>query len=206
MNRQYRLPLRTRPRNVSTTVRRRRSLPTLVTTGLIALGAIAALFAIGLAAFFAYKHFSHKTVPVAAAARLPSVSPSPGATPFVGTTDVLRPLVDPNHGGSPAPAATVPTGPQQSSTPSWTPATAPTPGGSVVQNEPKTDTATDNLAKTTSKAARKSLEKKRQAAERKRAHLEQMYQNHEISTAEYNKGEQEYKDEIQKYRKEINPE
>jgi hypothetical protein len=205
MNRHYRLPLRTQPKNVSTTFRRRRSLPTLVTTGLIALGGIVALFAIGLAAFFAYKHFSHKTVRIAAVARLPSVSPSPVARPFVGTTDVLRPLADPNQGGSPAPAPSVATGPQGPSTPGLTSVTAPTLGGSVSQNEHKADAATDNPAKTTSKAARKSLEKKRQAAERKRAHLEQMYQNHEISTAEYNKGEQEYKDEIQKYRKEISP-
>jgi hypothetical protein len=176
-----------------------------VTTSLFVLGGIAAMFTIGLGAFFLYKHFSHKSARVAAVAPLPSVSPSPAAMPFVATTDVLRPLTDPNHAGSPVPAATVGTGPQGPSTPSLTSPTAPTSGRSVSQNEKKPDAATDNPAKMASKAARKSLEKKRQAAERKRAQLELRYQNHEISTPEYNKGEQEYKDEILNYRKEINP-
>jgi hypothetical protein len=204
MNRHYRLPLRTRPKNVSTTVRRRRSLPALLKIGLITFGGIVALFAIGLAAFFVYRHFSHKTVRVAAAPS-PSVSPVPMATPTVGTTDVLRPLSDPNQVGSPAPTATVATGPHEPSTSGLTPVPAPTSGASVSQLEQKTDAAAGTPAKTSTKTVRKSLEKKRQAAERKRAHLELMHQNHEISTTDYNKGEQEYKDEIQKYRKEINP-
>jgi len=172
-----------------------------VTIGLIAIGGIAVLFAIGLASFFTYKHFSHTPVAVAAAAALPSVAPPPvAATPFTPMTDVLRPLSDPNHAGSPTPAAPVVTGPQVP----LKAATAPTPAVAASQNEQKTDTAPDDSAKALAKAARKSLEKKREVAERKRARLERMYQNHEISTAEYNEGEQEYKDEIQKYRKEIN--
>lgn len=198
MNKHYRLPLRTQPKTVSTTVRRRRGLPSLVTTSLFALGGIAALFVAGFAAFFAYKHFSHKAVHVVAVAPSPSASPT---TPAVVATDVLRPLADPNHASSPVPSPTVAVVPQGG----LTSAAAPTPGASVTQSAEKGGASADNPAKTTSKAARKSLEKKRQAAERKRARLEQMYQNHEISTTEYNKGEQEYKDEILKYRKEANP-
>ena len=198
MNKHYRLPLRTQPKSVSTTVRRRRGFPSLVTTGLFALGGIAALFVAGFATFFAYKHFSHKAVHVVAVAPSPAASPT---TPAVVTTDVLRPLADPNHASSPVPSPTVAAVPQEA----LTSAAAPTPGASVNQSEEKRVASADNPAITSSKAARKSLEKKRQVAERKRARLEQMYQNHEISTADYNKGEQEYKDEILKYRKEINP-
>jgi hypothetical protein len=176
-----------------------------VTTGLIALGGLAALFAIGFATFFVYNHFSHKAAPVAAAAPQISTTPSPAPTPIVATTDVLRPLADPNRAVSEIPSPTVATRPQGQSTPGLPAVAAPTPGGLAVHAEQKGDTPPENATKTTSKAARKSLEKKRQAAERKRARLEQMYQNHEISTVEYNKGEQEYKDEIQKYRKEISP-
>jgi hypothetical protein len=204
MNKHYRLPLRTRPKNVSTAVRWRRGSPSLVTTGLIALGGLAALFAIGFATFFVYKHFSHKPAPIAATAPPVSATPSPVATPFVATTDVLRPLADPNRAVSAVPSPTVATGSQAQSTPALPVVATPTPGGQDVHAERKGATPPEN-AKTMSKAARKSLEKKRQAAERKRAHLEQMYQNNEISAAEYNKGEQEYKDEIQKYRKEIGP-
>jgi polyhydroxyalkanoate synthesis regulator phasin len=205
MNKHYRLPLRTRPKNVSTAVRWRRGSPSLLTTGLIALGGLAALFAIGFATFFAYQHFSHNAAPVAVAAPPISTTPSPVATPLVAATDVLRPLADPNQLVSPVPSPTVATGPKESSTPSLPPVAAPASGGLAAQAGQKGDTSPENATKTSSKAARKSLEKKRQAAERKRARLEQMYQNHEISTVEYNKGEQEYKDEIQKYRKEISP-
>lgn len=205
MNKHYRLPLRTRPKNVSTAVRWRRGSPSLVTTGLIALGGLAALFAIGFATFFVYKHFSHKPAPIAVAAPTISATPSPVATPFVATTDVLRPLADPNRAVSAVPSPTVATGPKAQSTPGLAAVASPTPGGSDVHAERKGATPPENATKTMSKAARKSLEKKREAAERKRAHLEQMYQNDEISAAEYNKGEQEYKDEIQKYRKEVSP-
>ena len=205
MNKHYRLPLRTRPRNVSTAVRWRRGSPSLVTTGLIALGGLAALFAIGFATFFVYQHFSHRPAPVAVAAPSISTTPSPVATPFVATTEVLRPLADPNRAASAVPSPTVATGSQAQSTPGLPAVAAPTPGGLAVHTEHKGNIPLESATKTMSKAARKSLEKKRQVAERKRARLEQMYQNDEISTAQYNKGEQEYKDEIQKYRKEISP-
>jgi hypothetical protein len=205
MNKHYRLPLRTRPKNVSTAVRWRRGSPSLVTTGLIALGGLAALFAIGFATLFVYKHFSHKPAPIAVAAPTISATPSPVATPFVATTDVLRPLADPNRAVSAVPSPTVAAGSQAQSTPGWPAVAAPTPGRSDLHAERKGATPPENATKTMSKAARKSLEKKREAAERKRAHLEHMYQNDEISAAEYNKGEQEYKDEIQKYRKEVIP-
>ena len=205
MNKHYRLPLRTRPRNVSTAVRWRRGSPSPVTTGLIALGGLAALFAIGFATFFIYQHFSHKAAPVAVTAPPISTTPSPAPTPVVATTDVLRPLADPNRLVSAVPSPTVATVPREASTPSLPAVAAPTPGGLAVHAEQKGNTPPENATKTMSKAARKSLEKKRQAAEHKRARLEQMYQNDEISTAQYNKGEQEYKDEIQKYRKEVSP-
>jgi hypothetical protein len=205
MNKHYRLPLRTRPKNVSTAVRWRRGSPCLVTTGLIALGGLAALFAIGFATFFVYTHFSHKAEPVAVAAPSVSATPSPASTPVVAATDVLRPLADPNRLASPVPSPTVAPRPQGLSTPSLPAVAAPASSGLAVQGGQKSDTPAENATKTSAKAARKSLEKKRQAAERKRARLEQMYQNHEISTAEYNKGEQEYKDEIQKYRKQVSP-
>ena len=146
------------------------------------------------------------TILIGAVAAPPiSATPSPVATPFVATTDILQPLADPNRAVSAVPSPTAATRSQAQSTPGLPAVATPTPSGLDLHAERKGATPPENATKTMSKAARKSLEKKRQAAERKRAHLELMYQNDEISAAEYNKGEQEYKDEIQKYRKEIGP-
>jgi cytoskeletal protein RodZ len=195
MNKLYRLPLRTRTKNLSSGVRRRQNSSKILATGILALCALAALVAIGFAAFLTYKHMRGKPKVVSAAA----ASPSPSATPAVHPKDVLAPLSDPNKAASavtplPSPAVLI-------STPVATP--SPTPAASVAPREQKTESQPKETDKPLSKAARKSLEKKRLEAERKRAQLEKSYQNHEISIDAYNKGKEEYKIEIQKYRDEL---
>ncbi len=192
MNRLYRLPLRTRTKNLSSGVRRRRNSSKILATGILALCAIAALVAIGFAAFLTYKHMRGKPKVIVAA------SPTPVATPAGKPKDVLMPLSDPNKAASDGTASArpdvspLPSASVLNSTPS------PSPVASVAQHEQKTDAqATD---KPLTKAARKILERKRLEAEHKRAALEKSYQNHEISADAYNKGKEEYKADIQKYR------
>ncbi|MBV9107397.1 MAG: hypothetical protein JO313_15385 [Verrucomicrobia bacterium] len=199
MNRLYRLPLRTRAKNLSSGVRRRQYSSKLLAIGILALCALAALIAIGYAAILTYKRVAPKPKAVVAATSSPSATPLP-ATPAAKPKDVLMPLLDPNRAqpeGAPSPHSSV--SPQPSS-PASTPIPAPTPAASVAQHEPKTGSESKQTDKPLTKAARKNLEKKRLEAERKRARLEQRYQNHEISVDAYNKGKEEYKDEIQKYR------
>jgi len=197
MNKLYRLPLRTRNKNLSSGVRRRQNSSKIVATGILALCGLAALVAIGFAAFLTYKHMKGK--PKAVSTTSVSPSPSPAATPTVQPKDVLMPLADPNKASSaatplPSPSVLI-------STPMATP--SPTPAPSIAPREQKTEAQPKTADKPMSKAARKSLEKKRLDAERKRAQLEKEYQNHEISTDAYNKGKEEYKIEIQKYRDEL---
>jgi hypothetical protein len=194
MNKLYRLPLRTRTKNLSSGVRRRQNSSKIVATGILVLCALAALVAIGFAAFLTYKHMKGKPKVVSTA------SPSPAATPAVQTKDALMPLADPNKASSastplPSPSVLI-------ATPLATP--SPTPAPSIAPpREQKTDAQSKVAEKPLTKVARKSLEKKRLEAERKRAQLEKSYQNHEISTDAYNKGKEEYKIEIQKYRDEL---
>jgi hypothetical protein len=194
MNKLYRLPLRTRTKNLSSGVRRRQNSSKIVATGILVLCALAALVAIGFAAFLTYKHMKGKPKVVSTA------SPSPAATPAVQTKDALMPLADPNKASSastplPSPSVLV-------STPLATP--SPTPVPSIAPpREQKTDAQSKVAEKPLTKAGRKSLEKKRLEAEHKRAQLEKSYQNHEISSDTYNKGKEEYKIEIQKYRDEL---
>jgi hypothetical protein len=196
MNKLYRLPLRTRTKNLSSGVRRRQNSSKILATGILALCAIAALVAIGFAAFLTYKHLRGKPKAVLTAA----ASPSPAATPAVHPKDILAPLSDPNKAASastplPSPSVLI-------STPLATP--SPTPAPSIAPpREQKTDAQSKVAEKPLTKAARKSLEKKRLEAEHKRAQLEKSYQNHEISTDAYSKGKEEYKVEIQKYRDEL---
>jgi hypothetical protein len=197
MNKLYRLPLRTRTKNLSSGVRRRQNSSKILATGILALCAIAALVAIGFAAFLTYKHVRGKPKVIA------TVSPTPAATPVDKSKNVLMPLSDPNKapsdGTASARSAVIPQ-PSPSVLNSTPVATTPssTPVAAAAQHEQKTEAqATD---KPLTKAARKILEKKRLEAEHKRAQLEKMYQNHEISTDTYNKGKEEYKAEIQKYR------
>jgi hypothetical protein len=201
MNKLYRLPLRTRAKNLSSGVRRRRNSSKILVTSILAVGALAVLVVIGLAALFTFKHLTGKPKAIAAAAPSPAATPLP-ATPALKAKDILLPLSDPNKAtaeGSPStPAAVTP----KSSPLVLTSTAAPTPAPSVAPHEQKTDSSNDS-DKPLTKAARKNLEKKRSEAERKRARLEKMYQNHEISTDAYNKGKQEYKEEIQKYRGEL---
>jgi hypothetical protein len=202
MNRHYRLPLRTGPKNVSTSVRRRRSSLSIIITGLIALGGVAALFAVGFAAFLFYKRFLIESKPVPKVTASAPATPSPTVTPLA--TDVLRPLADPNHSPSESLSPA-----QDAAAPASSPLVLMSPGvaastPSPPQSEQKAETQSSTPGKQLSKAARKELEKERQAAERKRAHLEQMYQNHEISTEAYNQGKREYREVIQKYRSEVN--
>jgi hypothetical protein len=200
MNKLYRLPLRTRTKNLSSGVRRRRNSSKILATSILALCALGVLVVIGFAAFFTFKHMTgkHKVVAPPVAAGSPAATPS--ATPSLTPKDVLLPLADPNKavsGGTPsAQAANSP----QPSPPVLTSTAAPTPAASVAPHEQKTVSQPGESDKPLTKIARKNLEKKRLEAERKRARLEQMYHNHEISTDAYNKGKEEYKDEIQKYR------
>jgi hypothetical protein len=194
MNKLYRLPLRTRTKNLSSGVRRRQNSSKILATGILALCALAALVAIGFAAFLTYKHMRGKPKVVSTAAGSPT--PAPTATPAVHPKDVLAPLSDPNKAASavtplPSPAVLI-------STPVASP--SPTPTASVAPREQKTEAQSKVAEKPLTKAARKSLEKKRLEAEHKRAQLEKSYQNHEISIDAYNKGKEEYKTEIQKYR------
>jgi len=198
MNRLYRLPLRTRAKNLSSGVRRRQNFSKLLATGIIALCALAALVAIGFAAFFAFKHMTAKKA-AAVAAPSPAATTSP-ATPAAKPKDVLMPLSDPNKVPAEGSTSARPAVSPAPSPPVLTSTASPTPAASIAQHEQKADSQPKDTDKPTSKAARKSLEKKRLEAERKRARLEQLYQNHEISADAYTKGKEEYKEEIQKYR------
>jgi cytoskeletal protein RodZ len=205
MNKLYRLPLRTRTKNLSSGVRRRRNSSKILATGLLALGALTVLVVIGFAAVFTFKHLTHKPKAAAAsAAASPAATPSPAAS-GLKPKDVLLPLSDPNktpaEGSSSAHTGSSP----QSSPPVLTSTAAPTPAASVAPHEQKTVSQPGNTEKPLTKIARKNLEKKRSEAERKRARLEQMYHDHEISADAYNKGKEEYKEEIQKYRDALKP-
>jgi hypothetical protein len=208
MNRLYRLPLRTRAKNLSSGVRRRRNSSKILVTGILAVAGLAVLVGIGFAALFTLKHLTAKPKVIAAATPSPSATPLP-ATPALKAKDILLPLSDPNkataEGSASAHAAVSPgTSPLVlTSTFSPTPALSPTPAPSVGPHEQKTDSQSADSDKPLTKAARKNLEKKRSEAERKRARLEKEYHNHEISTDAYNKGKEEYKVEIQKYRDEL---
>jgi hypothetical protein len=200
MNKLYRLPLRTRTKNLSSGVRRRQISSKIIATGVLALCALAALVAIGFAVVLTFKHLTAR--PKAVAASTPSATPSP-ATSALKPKDILLPLSDPNKAASEAtPSASAAARPQPSA-PVLTSMPLPTPSASVTPQEQKTASQAKETEKPLSKAARKTLEKKRLEAERKRARLEQMYQNHEISADAYNKGKEEYKVEIQKYRASI---
>jgi cytoskeletal protein RodZ len=202
MNRLYRLPLRTRAKNLSSGVRRRRNSSKILVTSLLAVGALAVLVLIGLAAISTLKHLTAKPKAIVAATPSPAATVA-SATPALKAKEILLPLSDPNKAtaeGSPsAPAAVSP----KSSPLVLTSTVAPTPTPTVAPHEQKTEAQSSDSEKPLTKAARKNLEKKRSEAERKRARLEKMYQNHEISTEAYNKGKQEYKEEIQKYRGEL---
>ena len=202
MNRLYRLPLRTRAKNLSSGVRRRQYSSKILAIVILALCGLAALVAVGLAAFLTYKHLTAKPKAIVAATPSPTATPLP-ATPAAKPKDILMPLSDPNKGSSEGtPSVHSAVGPQPSPL-VLTSRAAPTPAASVAPHEPKTGSEPKDTDKPLTKAARKSLEKKRLEAERKRARLEQMYQNHEISADAYNKGKEEYKEEIQKYRNSI---
>jgi hypothetical protein len=197
MNRLYRLPLRTRAKNLSSGVRRRQNSSKILVTSILAVGALAVLVVLGLAALFTFKHLTAKPKAIAAATSSPAATPQPAAA--LKAKDILLPLSDPNKATaerSPSEPATVS---PKSSPLVLTSTEAPAPTPSVAQ----TDAKSSDSDKPLTKAARKNLEKKRSEAEHKRARLEKMYQNHEISTDAYNKGKQEYKDEIQKYRGEL---
>ena len=69
MNKLYRLPLRTRAKNLSSGVRRRRNSSKILVTSLLAVGALAVLVVIGLAALFTFKHQTAKPKAITATAR-----------------------------------------------------------------------------------------------------------------------------------------
>jgi hypothetical protein len=208
MNKLYRLPLRMGSKTQLSDARRRRKSPNLVVIGILAIGALFALTAIGMTVFGAFKHKASVPQEVGVAPPPPAPDASPAA-PESKEPDAVMPLANPN----PAPSAPVATShpendpktssqeltaaPARSSTPA---VTSPSVGP---KHDHKPEAETKSPDKSFTKAARQALEKKRTDAERKRARLEEKYQNHEISTEAYNKGEQEYKSEIQKYRNEL---
>jgi hypothetical protein len=202
MNKLYRLPLRTRAKNLSSGVRRRQNSSKLVRTGVIALGALAVLVAIGFLAFHAIKHLTGKPKAPAVAAHSPAATPSP-TMPALKPKDILLPLSDPNKAAAGEPASSPAAVSPQSSPPVLISTASPSPSPSVAPPEQKAASPAKETEKPLSKAARKTLERKRLEAERKRARLEKKYQNHEISTDDYNKSKEEYKVEIQKYRNAI---
>jgi hypothetical protein len=202
MNRLYRLPLRTRAKNLSSGVRRRQTSSKILTTGILAICALALVVAIGFAGVFTFRHMMAKPKVIAAATSSPGATPSSAASPLK-PKEILLPLSDPNNAPSAATASSSPSVSPPLSPSVLTSIAAPTPAASVAQHEQKTDSQPKENNKTLTKSERKVLEKKRLEAERKRARLEQMYQNHEISTEAYNKGKEEYKVEIQKYRNDI---
>jgi hypothetical protein len=199
MNKLYRLPLRTRAKNLSSGVRRRQSSSKILTTALLAFGALVVLAVLGFAAVFTFKHVFAKHKAVAAAAPSPVATPSP-AVPSLKPKEILLPLADPNK---PSPEATASARPSATPQPSpavlFSTAAAPTPAATVPRAT-RVETPPKETDKPLTKAARKVLERNRLEAEHKRARLEKAYQNHEISLEAYNKGKEEYKVEIQKYR------
>src|SRR5262245_30998619 len=208
MNKLYRLPLRMGSKTQLSDTRRHRKSPNLVVIGILVIGALFALAAIGLAVFGTFKHKARVPQEVGVAPPPPATDASPAAPELKGN-DVVMPLANPNPAPSAPATAIHPANDPKTSAPELaaTPARSPTPAvpsASVGQkHEHKPEAETKSPDKSPTKAARQNLEKKRLDAERKRARLEEKYQNHEISTDEYNKGEQEYKSEIQKYRNEL---
>jgi hypothetical protein len=205
MNKLYRLPLRMRSKTQLSDPRHRRKSTNPVVAGILGVGALFALAAIGLGVFGAFKHKAEmpKEVGVAPTPAVADVSPPESK---VKENDAVMPLANPNptlssrSTNDQESSASVPVASATSSR-SPSPAIPPTP--TARKHEQKAETETKNPEKSIAKAARQNLEKKRQEAERKRAQLEEKYQNHEISTDAYNKGEEEYKNQIQRYRNEL---
>ena len=117
MNKLYRLPLRTRTKNLSSGVRRRRNSSKLLATGILALCALAALVAIGFAAVLTFRHMTAKPKAVAASTPSPAATASPAIT-ALKPKDILLPLSDPNKAAS-------------GGTPSASPAASPQPSAPV---------------------------------------------------------------------------
>jgi hypothetical protein len=177
----YRLPLRMGSKTQLSDARRRRKSPNLVVIGILALGALFALTAIGLTVFGAFKQKASVPQEVGVAPAPPAADASPAA-PENKEHDAVMPLATATPARSSTPAVTSPS------------------AGQKHEHKPEAETKSPDKPVT---KARQTLEKKRMEAERKRARLEQKYENHEISDDAYNKGEQEYKTEIQKYRNEL---
>ena len=167
MNKLYRLPLRTRAKNLSSGVRRRQNSSKLVLTGVIALGAVAVLVAIGFLAFHAIRHLTGKPK-APAAAHSSAATPSP-TVPALKPKDILLPLSDPNKAASGEPASSPSAVSPQSSPPVLISTASPSPAPSVAPPEQKTVSPAKEVDKPLSKAARKTLEKKRLEAERKKS-------------------------------------
>ena len=114
MNKLYRLPLRTRTKNLSSGVRRRQNSSKILATVILALCALAALVAIGFAAVFTFKHMTAKPKAVAAS------TPSPGGDAFACDNGAQAK-------GYPACRCRTQTRPASEATPSAHPAASPQP-------------------------------------------------------------------------------
>jgi flagellar biosynthesis GTPase FlhF len=202
MNKLYRLPLRTRAKNLSSGIRRRQYSSKILAIVILALCGLAALVAIGFAAYLTYKNVAPKSEAPLATNPSPRATPSPAPT-AAKPNDELMPLSDPNKALSEGTPSANAAASQQPSPPVLVSMPTPTPAASAAQNGPQTGSEPKETQKPLTRAARKSLEKKRSEAEHKRARLERQFQNHEISAEAYNKGKEEYKEEIQKYRESL---
>ena len=172
MNKLYRLPLRMRSKTQLADPRHRRKSTNPVVAGILVVGALFALAAIGLMVFGAFRHKPDmpKEVGITSAPAVADVSPaeSKGTESKGKVNDAVVPLANPNptlssrstndqQASAPAPVANAT--PSHSSTP----ATPPTTTG--LKHEQKTETDTKNPEKPLTKTARQNLEKKRQETE-----------------------------------------
>src|SRR5262245_15295700 len=128
MNKLYRLPLRMGSKTQLSDTRRRRKSPNSLIIGILAIGALFALTAMGLAVFGAFKHRAKVPEEVGVTPAAPAADASP-AVPERRQNDVVMPLANPN----PAPSATAsfihPENDPKASAPELTatPAHSPTP-------------------------------------------------------------------------------
>src|SRR6516162_4243184 len=169
MNKLYRLPLRMRSKTQLADPRHRRKSTNLVLAGILVVGALFALAAIGLIVFGAFRHRTDmpKEVGITPAPAVADVSPAESKDK---ENDAVMPLANPNptlpsRSTIDQQTSASTSAPVVSATPlhSSTPATTPT--STALKHEQKTETDTRNAEKPLTKTARQNTEKKRQEAE-----------------------------------------
>src|SRR5260370_31332584 len=113
MNNLYRLPLRMKSKTQLSDARRRRKSPNLVVAGILVVGALFTLTAIGLTVFGAFKHKADIPKEVGIAPVPPSADASPAASENK-ENGVVMPLANPNPTPSEAVTSSHPTNNQRS--------------------------------------------------------------------------------------------